>query len=245
MKKQRDYPMAVTRCSSQDDRAVPQAIVWSLQQLRATGGVLLLYLPAKSNVRVNQDIAGLSKMPGVVTATWRAPGVPWRGGPVLAAWPRSDKLGEVMDRRGVTALCVVPWLPHDMAVWAAACKPARVRSTADEGLQVGIPALDPVVQRGLEMLDRHVDHAYNLTRPLDRRDAVAVLRTLNKGGHELNADAIHTWALAKNWQSKGAVRLRQLAADIAGGKPPQMNGLYPFESDILDVWRRQARRSLR
>lgn len=75
---------------------------------------------------------------------------------------------------------------------------------------------------------------------MDRRDAVAVLKTLKGAGYSLPADSVYAWALAHGWPGQGAARLRQLATDFEAGKRPQLKGPFPFRPDILDVWSQEA-----
>lgn len=104
-------------------------------------------------------------------------------------------------------------------------------------------SLDPVLVEGLETLTHSVNPGNNLAGSLDRRDAVAVLRTLRDGGYGLPPDPVYSWAIANGWQARGAERLRKLAEDFEAGKRPQLKGPYPFRSDILEIWRRDARKS--
>ena len=85
---------------------------------------------------------------------------------------------------------------------------------------------------------RHVTDVF--AGALDRRDAVAVLRTLKDSGYRLWPDPIYSWAIANEWTTRGAERRREMAADFEAGKRPRLGGGYPSRSDILDVWRQEA-----
>lgn len=235
----RAYPCAVAAGPEHGDRGLEDAIRWVMARTQELGGQPLAYVPGMSQVDDVPLLGRFTKLPGVAVGTWR--GIKsWQGGPVLAAWPSRDKLGEIVDDRRTRALVAVPWAPNEIDAWIAAVNPDRLGPAAS--LPVAAPGngLSPVVVEGLKTLTRHVNHANNLAGSLDRRDAVAVLRTLHKAGYRLPPDAIYSWALANGWPSRGADRLRALAADYEAGKRPQMKGQFPFRPDILDVWRAAA-----
>lgn len=233
--REHSYPAAL---STRDAAGVQQAIAWVVSQQRTNGGQILLYLPGKQNLRANPTIERFSRVPGVEVGTWRGGStVSWSGGPVLATWPNREKLAEIADTHGVTALCVIPWVDAEVKAWQAATDPVLLAGAISPA---PAPVLDPVVIEGLKTLTSSVNHANHLAGSLDRRDAVAVLRTLKQGGYELNPDGIYAWALANGWPGRGAERLRELAEAYEAGKRPQMKGDFPFRADILQVWRRDA-----
>jgi hypothetical protein len=146
-------------------------------------------------------------------------------------------LGEIADDLRTRALCVVPWVKGEIDAWAAAADPELLGPASGPEPK---SSLDPVVVEGLKTLTHSVNLGNNLAGSLDRRDAVAVLRTLQEGGYHLHPDPIYSWALANGWQARGAERLRKLATDFEAGKRPRLRGGYPFRSDILDIWRQDA-----
>jgi hypothetical protein len=188
----RDYPTAITAGPEHGDRGMKDAIRWVLIKTKELGGQPLVYAPGKSNIEDVPLLAQFAKTPGVAVRTWRQRHAPWRGGVVLAAWPTREKLGEIADGRQVRGLVVVPWAEGEVDAWVAAADPERLGP-------VSVPPvddtrrgrnLDPVVAEGLKTLTRMVNHANNLAGSLDRRDAVAVLRTLNEANYPLPPDEV-------------------------------------------------------
>jgi hypothetical protein len=233
----RAYPCAVTCNGSREpERAQAAAIQWVLEQQRATGGQTLVYVPQKKALTTTSLVSELAKVPGVAVGTWRGRVDGWSGGPVLAAWPSREKLAEIADDPRTQALCVIPWAEEETTAWQQAAHPELLAgatpTTTDE--------LDPVVAVGLTYLTDTVNHANNLAGSLDRRDAVAVLRTLHKGGYSLPADTVYAWALAHAWPASGAERLRDLATKIDAGSTVQLKGPWPFRDAILQVWQAEA-----
>lgn len=157
---------------------------------------------------------------------------------MLAAWPSRDKLAEIADHRGVRALCVVPWADGEADAWAAAATPELLVGAAQRPVAV---VDDPVVAEGLKSLTLMVNHSNNLRGALDWRDAVAVLTTLHRGGHRLDAEAIYSWALANGWPGRGAERLREMAGQISNGVRMRTGTSgNPLREDALAQWRQRA-----
>ncbi|VBA68779.1 hypothetical protein LAUMK142_05813 [Mycobacterium pseudokansasii] len=127
-----------------------------------------------ANVSNNRLLPEFVNRTGVAVGTWRSRATGWYGGPVHAAWPTREKLGEIADDPRTRALCVVPWGNGEVDAWAAAAQPKllgpAVRLEPSSGL-------DPIVVEGLKTLTHSVNMANDLAGSLDRRDAVAVLRT--------------------------------------------------------------------
>jgi hypothetical protein len=93
---------------------------------------------------------------------------------------------------------------------------------------------------GLTHLTSMVNHANNLAGALDHRDAVAVLRTLHRGGYELPADKVYAWALMNGWPAQGAERLREMAGKADAGRVLQVKGTWPLRTDVLHRWQTEA-----
>jgi hypothetical protein len=197
----------------------------------------LIYGPGKRNLENHEVLGQLIRDPRFAVGTWRGTISGWRGGPVLAAWPNREKLAQVADDRRTTALCLVPWAEGENDAWQAAQSPELLGNAAALRRASG---LDPVVIEGLRSLTIMVNHANHLAGALDRRDAVAVLRTLKRAGYSLSPDDVYAWALANGWPGRGAERLRALSADLEAGKRPQLKGQYPLRHDILETWRKEA-----
>lgn len=234
----RNYPAAITADGSKEpERAQRAGIKWITAVQRQTRGSVLLYVPQRGSLdRTNNLLSSFARSPGVVVGTWKTQ-TGWGGGPVLAAWPTQEKLAEIAEHPQTRALCVIPWLLKDTAAWERAVLPERLGGA---GPQPSAAILDPVVVRGLEALTLMVNHANNLAGTLDHRDAVAVLRTLHKGGYRLPADDVYSWALGNGWPGRGAQRLREMAAKIDAGRTVQLKGQWPLRDDILESWRALA-----
>jgi len=235
---ERSYPCGVTcNGATEPARAQAAAIEWVVEQQKVVGGEVLLFVPKKGDLNTMDNlISRFAKVQGVVVGTWRGGG--WSGGPVLAAWPNREKLAEVADDVRTRALCVIPWADGETTAWEHAARPELLA-----GASTAATALDlhPVVVVGLTNLTRMVNHANALAGSLDHRDAVAVLRTLHQGGYRLPADDVYAWALANGWPARGADRLREMAGKIDAGRQVQLKGQWPFASDILEVWRAEAK----
>lgn len=240
----REYPAAVTQNGARDPEGAQRAaITWTLRRLPEVGGTVLVFVPQKAVlVRNDNALSRFAVRPGVVVDTWRGGVSGWSGGPVLAAWPSREKLAEIADDRRMRALCVIPWLAKDTAAWEQGVGPERLDGTEPVPNE---PKLDPVVVIGLTHLTRSVNHGNNLVGALDHRDAVAVLRTLHRGGYRLPPDDVYTWALMHGWPGRGAERLRELAGRIDAGRTVQLKGGSPLRADVLDLWRAQASSSSR
>lgn len=238
LEKRHNYPAAITADGSKEpERAQRTAIRWITSVQKQTGGAVLLYVPQRGSLdRMNSLLSSYARSPGVVVGTWRTR-TSWGGGPVLAAWPTQEKLAEIAEHPQTRALCVIPWLLKDTAAWEKAVQPERLDGA---GASAGVAALDPVVVRGLQALTGMVNHANNLAGTLDHRDAVAVLRTLHKGGYPLPADDVYAWALGLGWPARGALRLRDMAAKIDAGRTVRLQGRWPLRDDVLDTWRAHA-----
>lgn len=232
----RDYPTALAADPKQPDLVLRTAFRWVLAKRNELGGSVLVYAPGKQNIEHNQLLGAFCKQPGITVATWRTGAWGWRGGPVLAAWPSRDKLAEIADHHGVRALCVVPWAKGEVDAWAAAVKPELLLGAEEQPVH----AVDPVVVEGLKTLTSMVNHSNNLAGSMDRRDAVAVLTTLHRGGCRLDAEAIYAWALANGWPGRGAERLREMAQKIQSGVRMRIGGGSPFGPAVLDRWREAA-----
>jgi len=240
--RERGYPCAVTcNGAKEPQRAQAAAIRWVLEQQRVVGGQILLYVPQKGALhRSNSLTAEFATVPGVVVGTWRGHIDGWSGGPVLAAWPDREKLADIADDDRTRALCVIPWAEGETTAWEHAAQPERL---AGASASAAGPQLDPVVVVGLTHLTQMVNHANNLAGALDHRDAVAVLRTLHKGGYRLPADDVYAWALANGWPARGAERLRDMASKIDAGRTVQLKGPSPLRPGILKMWRAEAENS--
>ena len=202
------------------------------------GGDVLLYVPSKSSLSRNSTLSSFGTRTGVVVGTARGHVAGWGGGPVLAAWPTRSSLGAIVEDRRTRALCVVPWTDDDVVAWQRAADPELLGGA--QNTTEPSHALHPVVVEGLTALSHMVNHGNNLAGSYDHRDAVAVLRTLHRGGYQLPSDEVYAWALAHHWPSRGAERLKDLAEKIDAGRTVQLKGGSPLRPDILDRWKVQA-----
>jgi hypothetical protein len=240
LERDRDYPTALAAGPEHGDQGLRDGLRWLMSQLPEVGGEAMIFAPGRANVDDNQLLSKFVRRAGVVVATWRSAARGWSGGPVLAAWPTREKLGEIAEHPRTRALCVIPWAKGEVDAWAAAVKPELLGpATVPEAKS----SLDPVVTAGLKTLTRMANMSNNLAGSLDRRDAVATLQTLKNAGYRLPPDPVYGWAVANGWPTRGAERLRSLAADFEAGKRPRLKGAYPFRPNILDIWRREAEHS--
>lgn len=231
----RDYPTALAADPKQPDLALRTAFQWVMAKQREVGGSVLVFAPGKQNIAGNTVLAEFCRRADVRVATWRTAASGWGGGPVLAAWPSRDKLAEIADHHGIRALCVVPWADGEVDAWASAADPELLLGAT---LSAASTVIDPVVVEGLKSLTLMVNHSNNLAGALDKRDAVAVLTTLYRGQHRLDAEAIYAWALANGWPGRGAERLREIAHKISGGVRMRTGaGGNPLRPDALAQWR--------
>ncbi len=236
--KERSYPAALAAGPAAGDAGVRTGLEWVVAMRRRLGGQILVYAPQKAQVERHELLRSFMRHSAVVVGTWRRPVIGWEGGPVLAAWPDSAKLGEIADDPRTTALCVVPWVKGEVDAWVEAVGP-ELLAGAEAPKADGDP-LDPVVIEALKTLTSLVNHGNNLAGPLDRRDAVAVFRTLREAGYRWNSSQVYSWALKHNWPARGADRLHELAKDFEDGKRPQLKGGNPLKPDIVEQWRTQA-----
>lgn len=233
----RDIPRAVTARGGTGSDEEKYAIQWAVRQHKALGGTLLVLTPGRRNGQESL-LRELGKARDAVDETWRTyRSARWSGGVVLAAWPTPKVLAELEDDGRARAIVVLPWIPKDVQAWTDAYNPSLLgEATAPKRI-----ALDPVVEAALRDLTHSVNHANHLAGSLDRRDAVAILQTLSKGGYQLAPDAIYTWALANGWPARGAERLKEFATNFAEGRRMRLGTAFPFRPDILQVWEREAR----
>lgn len=79
-----------------------------------------------------------------------------------------------------------------------------------------------------------------ITHPLVRPKAVWLFRILRDGGVPFDPEAIKGWLLSQGgWTPQGANDVRQVAADVLGGKRLQTEE-RPWAKDILQQWRDKA-----
>lgn len=137
---------------------------------------------------------------GVAIGTWRSRATVWYGGPVLAAWPTREKLGEIADDPRTRAPFVVPWGSGEVDAWAADRRTSKLLGPAVR-LEPS-SGLDLIVVEGLNTLTHSVNKANDLVGSPDRRDAVAYCARLKDGGYQLPADSV-SWAIANGWPALG------------------------------------------
>jgi hypothetical protein len=233
----REYPTALTAPSQQDPQAIGAAIAWVLEQLGA-GQQALVWTPDKPALTEHPQLAEFARAHLSMTLKTRHSGR-WPGGPVLAGWPATDDLDELADDRRVSALCVIPHgTLREVAAWAARTGAVRLGQV---GQLPAAPALDPVVEQGLDALGAMVNHGNQLAGTMDRRDAVAVLTVLHKGGYQLDPNAVHAWVLAHGWPAGGAKRLREMCVKLTGGHTLRAAGAAAaLRPDILQQWQQDA-----
>jgi hypothetical protein len=185
----------------------------------------------------NSSVAAFTKRPGVEVETPRVRSSDWQGGPVLACWPSAEHLAQLVQREGVTALCVLGWNDKDVSAWMAHAKPEFLSPGVE--VPAGPPRLDPMVVAALVDLSGMVNHANGLAGVFDHRDAVRVLNTLHAAGYAIDGEAMFGWAVAHEWPASGARRLRDLSDKIQSGVRPRVaRGLDASAAPhLLAMWR--------
>lgn len=136
---------AVTGSSADGDEPLELAVAWIEEQTSSGDGAVLV-VPTVPQFEVSEIVQRLASTAGVLRAT--APtlrSVTPTADPVLLLWPDRAMLANVLDRfRGMTALCVVPWLEAEVAAWVLAVDPVRLGDTTALPAS-GSLVLDPVV----------------------------------------------------------------------------------------------------
>ncbi|MEV0360762.1 hypothetical protein AB0H71_32365 [Nocardia sp. NPDC050697] len=227
----RPYPVAITAPGK--DSVVADAIAWVLHASHESGGIPLVFVADENRVRGSAWLRAFVADAGLPVAT--APDPNWRGGVVLAAWPRAEQLAAIAADPRTRGLCVVPDDLTEVGVWAESAHPHLLGSTAPPEC----PApLDPVIAEALTTLSGLVNPSGTLAGLQARRDAVALLVIAHEGGHRGTREQIYAWSLAHGWSARAARRLAALAAHVAGRRPAAPAG--PFRSDILGLWRDRA-----
>jgi hypothetical protein len=175
----------------------------------------------------------------VYGATWRSfPSAAWPGGPVLAFWPTEEILAKVERSLRATAICAVPWSEEDrIEDWARAARAIDL-SHPDGAPLEGSSIEDPVVEVALRSLTTSVNLGTGLHHPSDRTMAIETFRTLRRGGHTWDPDAIQGWARANGWDLDGARQLYEYAAGVQQGK--RYRTLHGLRPEVLEMWRSDA-----
>ena len=234
---QRQYPTAVTAPSYGKPEVTQRAAAWLERQHEQFGGALLVLFPDQQAAREDPALVALGQRHQWTTQKSMAR-KRWPGGPLLAAWPDQQTLGELSENKRVTALCVVPHSDEEVAAWVAAVRPEQLTPGYQPGVHVN--QLDPVVVKGLETLDGP-GRIQNLSGSLDQRDGKRVLRTLHEGGYDLAPEALYAWALAAGWKSRGAQRLEKMGTSIKAGIRLQVSKeSMAGGEERLERWRREA-----
>lgn len=228
------YPVAMTAPGK--DSVVADAIAWVLHTSSESGGIPLVFVADESRVRASAWLRAFVADAGLPVATAPAPDPDWRGGVVLAAWPRAEQLATIAVDPRTRGLCVVPDDIAEVGVWADAAHPHRLGAEAPPTCP---PALDPVIAEALTTLSGLVDPAGTLAGLQARRDAVALLVIAHEGGHRCTREQVYAWCLAHEWSPRAARRLAALAAHVAAGRRPAAPA-GPFRTDILGLWRERA-----
>lgn len=157
----------------------------------------------------------------------------WPGGLVFAVWTDDEMLDALHVRRGVTAICAVPWLPQDIARWSRVMNPVDLRAE-----QPNLPApisLPPPVLEALREVTSRTNLETGLAHPADHDSAVEAFSLLRGAGFSWNAEDVQVWALQNGWRPRGAEELAEIAKKIAAGSrlPRQLSR---WSADALARW---------
>lgn len=214
-----DYPCAVT---SSDDAGLVAGIRWCIDQ-KTDSGPLTLWVPLKRSLGNNNRIGSLSQQSWVRTITGRGMSFV-HGGPVLAAWPRMDDIGEIQRSASrIAALCVVAWNEQEIRPWVRAIKPEILGDgSAWEQDEDDVEDLDPVIIESLESITLMINHNNTISAGYEKDVVVSTLLALRKGGYRMDGEAAQGWALANGWSGKNPQRLADYIRDINSGKTPRV-----------------------
>jgi hypothetical protein len=119
----------------------------------------------------------------------------------------------------------VPWNEADAAAWIRAYRPVMLPPTLKLATRPEPEIIcDPVAVKGLEVLTATVNVTSLHASSGERRRAVAVLLTLHDGGHGVKSEDAQAWAMARGWSARAAVKLADLAKQIAAGNAHALGG---------------------
>ncbi|WP_419703231.1 hypothetical protein [Promicromonospora sp. NFX87] len=212
-----DYPTAV---ASYDDDGVTAAINWSVERLE-DGDTISVWTSLKSNLENCAELERfVQRYRDVKHITGRGGGTPAGTGPVLMAWPDLDDIGKLVRYgHGITALCVITWVPDHIRPWVTSMRPEILGDGSD--WQSMSPDIDPVAVEALKGLTLTVNHNNTIAAGFEKDQVVSVLLALHGAGVPLDADAMQGWTLAHGWSGKNPAHLARYVRDINSGKRPR------------------------
>jgi hypothetical protein len=101
---------------------------------------------------------------------------------------------------------------------------------------------DPVVRVALRQIHSFVNANNMLAQDEDKDYTRAALKLLHRGGHRLVPDELVAWALANDWESVAAKRVREFAERVLQGRSfVYRSGLHRgFTEQTPAAWRNAA-----
>lgn len=212
-----EYPCAVT---SGDADGLEDGIQWCLRLL-APGDILTVWVPLKSSLRHNARLQRLVNHSNVELMTGRGMQFVHGRGPVLAAWPRMEDIGEIQrSSNHVTGLCVVAWNEEEIRPWVRAIKP-EILGDPEPWDEDDEPDLDPVIIEAMKGLSLTINHNNTIAAGFEKDQVVSVLLALHDHGYRLDGHGMQGWALANGWSGKNPQHLAKYANTISDGKRPK------------------------
>ncbi|WP_423461854.1 hypothetical protein ACO229_14175 [Promicromonospora sp. MS192] len=211
-----DYPTAV---ASYDDNGVNAAMNWCIEH-RQDGDTISVWTSLKSSLAKSAKLDRfVQRYRNVEHITGRGGGTPTGRGPVLMAWPDMDDIGKLVQHGyGITALCVITWVPDRVRPWVTVTNPQILGDGSD--WQRRSPGIDPVVLEALKGLTVTVNHNNTIAAGYEKDHVVSALLALHDAGLPMDADTMQGWALAHGWSGENPTHLAKYVRDINTGKRP-------------------------
>lgn len=199
------------------DEAVGIALQWLQASVAKRGGIPLVIAPTQEQLRYPYLAPKLARARVRAESLRTAQRRIFPGGPVLLLWPSKHTLALIEGwSNRITALCIVQGaLEDETDAWLRGRDAQNLLRPDDRKT---VPALDPVIEQALESVTNFVNLRNNLVTTDDKAVAYRTLHCLYSSGYRLDPEAIHAWAVAHRWPTRGAQRLRDLSQDVVDGK---------------------------
>lgn len=230
-----DYPIAVT---SSDNQGLEEGFAWCAQHME-DGDRVTVWTHLKSNLGndalLEQFVEGHREVDHV---TARGGAYMSRPGPVLMAWADPNDVAEFVRTNGnrIRALCVVSWNEKKLRPWVSAVRPELLGDTS--AWERTTPGLDPVVEEGMEVVTRTMNHNNTISAGYEKDEVVSTLLALHDAGYRLNGPALAGWAIAHGWTGRNPAHLEKYVAAINEGSRPRTS--RAAQPDYVDYLRSKA-----
>ena len=198
----------------------------------------LVIVPGRRNVGNSPVLIQIAAQIQTETAqTFRNRAGNLREAAVAVVWPSKETLHRVQERRPAKML-IVPWRVEESQAWLEAHSSTPLAG----GRNLDTPSIsDPVVLEAMKSLTSFVNLGNDLISYDDRDYAIQILRALVTARRHVNPDELYGWALANDWEGKGAETLRVLATEILDGKRHRIHASSPsLGRDAISWWTQEA-----